>query len=94
MLRAIYGCIESALQWYVLYKTTLENEGYELNSYDRCIANKMIDGRKCTICWYVDDNKASDVDEKVLEELLETIEKHVGDLKSQEGGNMYSWVCT
>ena len=33
-LRAIYGCIELALQWYVLYKTTLEKEGFVLNPYD------------------------------------------------------------
>ena len=49
VLRAIYGCIESALQWYVLYKKTLEKEGYELNPYDRCIANKLINGKQCTI---------------------------------------------
>ena len=27
-LRSIYGCIESALLWYSLYKETLEGEGY------------------------------------------------------------------
>ena len=42
VLRAIYGCIESALQWYVLYKTTLEKEGFKLNPYNLCIANKDI----------------------------------------------------
>ena len=24
VLRAIYGCIESVMQWYILFKTTLE----------------------------------------------------------------------
>ena len=31
VLRAIYGCIESALQWYNLYTQTLKAEGYILN---------------------------------------------------------------
>ena len=28
VLRALYGCIESALQWYMLFKSTLEKEGF------------------------------------------------------------------
>ena len=39
-LRAIYGCIESSLLWYALYKETLEAEGYKLNPYDFCVAKK------------------------------------------------------
>ena len=62
VLREICGCIESALQWYVLYKTTLEKEGFVLNPYDLCIANKMVKGKQCTIFWYVDDNKSSHED--------------------------------
>ena len=31
VLRAIYGCIESALLWYNLYTQTLKAEGYILN---------------------------------------------------------------
>ena len=28
VLRALYGCIESALQWHILFKSTLEKEGF------------------------------------------------------------------
>ena len=55
VVKAIYGCIESALQWYKLFKDTLEKDGFELNPYDLCVANKVIDGKQCTIAWYVDD---------------------------------------
>ena len=54
VLWALYGCIKSALQWYILYKSTLEKEGFVLNPYDICVANKVIDGKQCTIAWYVD----------------------------------------
>ena len=30
-LMTLYGCIESAMLWYSLYKETIESEGYELN---------------------------------------------------------------
>ena len=33
--------------------------GFKLNPYDRCVANKEINGKQCTIIWYVDDLKIS-----------------------------------
>ena len=35
VVRAIYGCIESAMLWYNLYVETLKGMGFELNPYDR-----------------------------------------------------------
>ena len=49
VLRAIYGCIEPALLWYELHVKTLKGLGFKLNPYDRCVANKMINGKQCTI---------------------------------------------
>jgi hypothetical protein len=49
ILQAIYGCIESALLWYNLYATTLKDMGFVINSYDKCVANKIINGKQCTI---------------------------------------------
>ena len=34
ILRAIYGCIESALLWYKLYSETLEGMEFVINTYD------------------------------------------------------------
>ena len=44
VLRAIYVCIESALLWYNIFTTTLEVLGFEVNSYDRCVSNHIIEG--------------------------------------------------
>ena len=85
VLRAIYGCLKSGLLWYDLYSTTLKKEGYILNRYDRCIANKMIRGKQCTMGWYVDDNKLSHVDSNVVAQELEMISKHFGDIKISRG---------
>ena len=69
VVRALYGCIEAALAWYKLFSETLKEEGYILNPYDKCIANKMVDGMQCTISWHVDDCLASHADMKVLKDL-------------------------
>ena len=62
VLRALYGCLESALMWYELYSSILVELGFEINSYDKCVANKIINGKQCTIIFYIDDNKISHID--------------------------------
>ena len=76
ILQAIYGCIESALLWYDYYVDVLEKEGFVINPYDRCVANKMINGKQCTIVWYVDDNKISHEDPKVVNQVLKKMKKY------------------
>ena len=52
--------------------------GFELNPYDPCVANKIIDGRQCTIIWHVDDLKVSHVDKAVLDVLIQTFTDRYG----------------
>jgi len=85
VLRAIYGCIQSALLWYDLYVNTLEKLGFAINPYDRCVANKMINGSQCTIVFYVDDNKVSHIDPAVNDEILKIMSDHFGDLTITRG---------
>ena len=42
LLKALYGCLRSALLWYNLYVSILKGLGFELNRYDQCVANKII----------------------------------------------------
>ena len=86
ILRAIYGCIESALLWYKLYSETLEGMEFVINTYDWCVSDKMINGNQCTIMWYVDNNKLSHVDPNIFTEILEEINKHFGELVVSRGG--------
>ena len=40
-----------------------------------CVANKNINGKQCTIAWYVDDNKISHVDQAVIDSIIEKNEE-------------------
>ena len=71
--------------WYELYKETLEGEGFVLNPYERCIANKIIDGHQCTVAWYVDDNKISHNNPEVVTNALKMIEEKCGRLTVTRG---------
>ena len=85
LLKALYGCLRSALLWYNLYVSILEKMGFKLNPYDHCVANKIINGKQCTIAFYVDDNLASHVDRAVLDEIMKEIEKHTGKMTVTKG---------
>ena len=45
ILRAIYGCIKSALLWYNLYVKVLKAMCFNVNPYDICVANNTINGK-------------------------------------------------
>ena len=83
--KALYGCVTSALLWYELFTDTLKKMGFELNEYEPCIANKIINGKQCTIVWYVDDVKVSHDDEKVVDEIFDSMNKKFGNLKPKKG---------
>ena len=85
VLRALYGCIEAALAWYNMFTTTLMKEGFKLNPYDKCVANKTINGKQCTIAWHVDDCVATHIEQSVLDALGALMIKHFGDMKIHTG---------
>jgi hypothetical protein len=77
--------VQSALLWYELFSSTLQGMGYELNPYDTCVANKIVNGKQCTIAWYVDNNKISHVDDKVVTHVIEKIEGRFGKMTVTRG---------
>ena len=83
--KALYGCMQSAILWYDTFKGCLVNMGFKLNKYDPCVANKMVNGKQCTICWHVDDNKISHVKPKVVDEVIAKIEEQFGKMVVTRG---------
>ena len=56
-----------------------------LNPYDRCVVNKMINGKQCTLAWYVDNNILSQNESKVVDQGLKTIESYFPGLVFERG---------
>ena len=59
LLKALYCLLRLALLFYKKLRADLENVGFEVNPYDPCVANKMINGSQMTVTWHVDDFKIS-----------------------------------
>ena len=51
----------------------------------------MINGKKCTVCWNVDDNKISHVDSKVVDDVIKLIESKFGEMTVNKG-NTHTFV--
>jgi len=73
--KALYGTLQAALLFWRLLLDTLMEWGFKLNEYDKCIANKTINGKQCTILWHVDNLKISHVDPKVVNDVIKKLEE-------------------
>ena len=52
--QAIYRMLVSAMLFYHKLTKALLSHGFELNPYDLCVANKMVNSEQLTICWHMD----------------------------------------
>ena len=84
--KALYGMLRAALLFYKRLRKDLETMGFEVNPYDPCVANKMVNGAQCTVCWHVDDLKVSHVDEAVVTAFsLKLADLYKGRVKTHRG---------
>ena len=49
------------------------------------MANKVINGKQCTVIFYVDNNKVSHEDSTVVTQVLDQIASHFGELSITRG---------
>ena len=68
----------SALLWYNIFSTTLEVLGFQINTYDMCVSNKVIRDTQCTIACYVDDNKVLHKNLEVILDIINEAKKYFG----------------
>jgi hypothetical protein len=70
---ALYGTLRAALLFWNNLIQTLISWGFELNKYNKCIANKIINLLQWTIVWHVDNLKISQVKKKVFTGIIQKL---------------------
>ena len=78
--KAVHGTILGAVLFYNKLKGVLTNMGFEMNDYDECTFNKMINGKQCTIQFHVDDLKLSYLQQQELDNIID----HLNDIFGSE----------
>ena len=71
--QALYRTLVSAMLFYCKLTKTLLSYGLELNTYNPCVVNEMVNGEHLTASSYVDDLKSSHIDPKVNDKFLQWI---------------------
>ncbi len=71
--------LKSTLLFYKKLVTELEGLGFELNPYDPCIENFIVNGSHQTVCWHVDDLKISHIDPAINAQLKGSLAKIYGN---------------
>ena len=78
LLKALYGNLKAAILFWENLRETLQEWGFNIDPYDWCVANMMINGKQCTIGWHVDDLKISHINSEVVDDILKKFDKRYG----------------
>ena len=79
--KEIHGTLLGAVLFCNKLKGLLTNMGFEMNDYDECTFNKMINGKQCTIQFHVDDLKLSHLQQQELDNII----SHLNNILGSEG---------
>jgi len=90
MLKAHYSMMVSSLLYYRKFHKDIEIIGLEVNPYDMCMANRIIDSKQHAITRHVDDVKSSHEDSKVNDEFFDWLKdkyanNNIGEVKAIRG---------
>jgi hypothetical protein len=70
----------------------LEANGFTLNPYDPCVANKMVNGKQFTITWHVDDLKLSYVDAEEVTKMIDWLKSFYRDNLRVSRGKTHDYL--
>jgi hypothetical protein len=77
--------MKAAWLFYENLSTYLLEIGFTTNEYDICTANKVINGKQCTIVWHVDDLKISHINPNVVTSVIKQLELKYGTMSVTRG---------
>ena len=60
-LNAMYGMMVASPLYYRKFVKSLTDIGFEINPYDPCVTNKIIEGSQMMVCFHMDDCKISHI---------------------------------
>ena len=83
LTKAIYRTLLGAVLFYNKLKGVLTKMGFEMNDYDECTFNKMLNGKQCTIQFHVDNLKLSHLQQQELDNIID----HINEIFGSEGNS-------
>ena len=92
--KAIYGTLNAAILAYRKLTGHLADWGFEMNSYDPCVWNLMVNGTQPTVVFHVDNGLISHVDPTVVTGTLRNLYDVYGktDPLAIQRGKQYEYM--
>ena len=91
--KALYGLMRASLLFYRKLRKELEDNGFEVNPYDPCVANKMTtSGKQMTLVWHVDDLMGSCEDDFELTKLSCYLARIYGPKLTMHMGHKHNYL--
>jgi hypothetical protein len=90
--KALYGMMKSTLLFYRKLIKELKEMGFEINPYNPCVANKLVDGTKMTVRWNVDDLMISHVSQFKILKFVRHIKDIYGDNLAKNVGMTHNFL--
>jgi hypothetical protein len=90
--KALYGCLRSALLFYEKLVRDPTSQGFEINQYYPCVANKLVNGEQFTLTWHVDDIKMSHKDSNEVTKVIEWPKGIYGDNMHVSRGLVHEYL--
>jgi hypothetical protein len=85
---ALYGTMVVSLLYYRKFTKSLTSVGFEINPYDPCVANKIVDGTQMTICFHVDDCKLSHRNSRANNNIIDWLHQEYESIFEDGSGKM------
>ena len=87
-LNFIYETMVASLLYHKKFVNTLNMNGFQLNPYDPCVENRIVNDKQQTIWFHVDDCKISHKDSKVNDEFIDTLQDEYKSVFEDGSGKM------
>ena len=85
---AMYGTIVASLLYYRKFAQILTDVGFNINPYNPCVTNHMIDGQQMTICYHVDNCKLIHRKSKFNDRMIKWLRQEYESIFEDGLGNM------
>ncbi len=90
--KALYGIMKKALLFYRKLVSELQEMGFEINPYDPCVANKMVNDTQMTIRWHVDDLMISHLSQGEIMKVVQQIKDIYGENLAETSGTVHDYL--
>jgi hypothetical protein len=90
--KALCAMMKSALLFYRKLISELKEMCFEVNPYDPCIVNKIVNGSQMRIRWHVDDLMISHSSSKAISKFLHALKDIYEDNLAESTGKIHNYL--